>query len=852
MPALRKMAREELVRGLPEIEQVDQLCEACLAGKQKRTPFPEQAKWHAERALELVHGDLCGPVTPATPSGNTYFLLLIDDRSRYMWLVLLPSKDHAAAAIKEFQARAEAESGCKLLALRTDRGGEFTSKEFMKYCAADGVHRQLTAPYFLQQNGVVERRNAMNRVPTKAVEGRTPFEAWYGKKPAVHHLKTFGCIVYVKNTAPHLKNMEDRGRKMIFVGYERGSKAYPAYDPVARRVHVTRDVVFDEGAQWDWSGGDETSTGAVHGGNNTFTVQYRMVPGQEGAEDAAPATPIGGMELGTPPSTHAAAGPAYPLVQFATPPAEVDEELDADHDDEAPLRFHTLENVIGAASPPGYAVRDLGGGQLFARAIGLKWVFKVKKDEHGAVVRHKARLVVKGYAQRHGIDYDEVFAPVARMEAVRLLLALAAQEGWQVHHMDVKTAFLNSDLQEELYVQQAPGFAQPGQEHKVYKLHKALYDLHQAPHAWNQKLDEQLGVFMKCPSEHAIYCRGGGVERLVVGVYVDDLVITGTSSSSIQKFKAEMTKVFKMSDLGLLSYYLGIEVKQDAAGISLSQASYAGKILEKCGLEDCNSCKVPMDVKLKLSKNSSSPRVNATEYRSLVGNLRYLVNTRPDLAFSVGKNGRSDGLLGFSDSDVAGDVDGRKSTSGILFFLGGSPVSWQSTKQKVVALSSCEAEYITAATGACQAVWLARLLAEIRDSAIEVKFISTQEQLGDILTKPLGKVKFQELCTKIGLRTGAVHFFQNYKQILEVTTACRPALPDIIGCVFWSINRRDMQLVTCIPKYVVCLALHAEASKFFLYVQIQSIADEVKMGNKSVVLGSVHTAMVEASVEYLM
>jgi hypothetical protein len=112
----------------------------------------------------------------------------------------------------------------------------------------------------------------LNRAPTKAVEGKTPFQTWYRKKPAVHHLKTFGCIVYVKNTMPHLKKMEDRSRKMIFVGYERGSKAYRAYDPVAKRVHVTRDVVFDEAAQWDWSGGSEASTGANHGGSDTFTV----------------------------------------------------------------------------------------------------------------------------------------------------------------------------------------------------------------------------------------------------------------------------------------------------------------------------------------------------------------------------------------------------------------------------------------------------------------------------------------------------------------------------------------------------------------------------------------------------
>jgi hypothetical protein len=581
----------------------------------------------------------------------------------------------------------------------------------------------------------------------------------------------------------------------------------------------------------------------------------------------------------TPPGTPGEAGVASPGVQFATPPAVLDEDLDADHDDNAPLRFRTVEDITGAASPPGYAVRVLYSEQLFAvsaeepgslahagqdpcwrrameeelraiednhtwtltelpsrqRAIGLKWVFKVKKDEHGAVVRHKARLVAKGYAQRQGIDYDEVFAPVARLEAVRLLLALAAQEGWQVHHMDVKTAFFNGDLQEEVYVQQAPGFAQPGQEHKVYRLNKALYGLHQAPRAWNQKLDEKMGVlgFTRCPSEHAIYCRGEGAERLVVVVYVDDLVITGTSRSNIQTFKAEMTKAFKMSDLGLLSYYLGIEVKQDELGITLSQERYANKILDLSGFADCNSCDVPMQAKLKLSRKDDSPCVDATKYRSLVGKLRYLVNTRPDLAFSVGyvsrfmeephmehfaavkqilryiagtrswglfyprKNEKKTELLGFSDSDLAGDLDERKSTTGVLFFLGNSPISWQSTKQKVVALSSCEAEYISAATAACQAVWLARLLAEITDSVvskpvlrvdnksaisliknpvhhdrskhidtrfhlireyansgqIEVRFIRTEDQLGDILTKPLGKLKFRELCSKIGIQS---------------------------------------------------------------------------------------------------
>lgn len=449
------------------------------------------------------------------------------------------------------------------------------------------------------------------------------------------------------------------------------------------------------------------------------------------------------------------------------------------------------------------------------------------------MAKHKARLVVKGYAQRQGVDYDEVFAPVARMDTVRLLIALAAHEGWEVHHMDVKSAFLNDDLQEEVFVEQPQGFISVGNEHKVLKLHKALYGLHQAPRAWNAKLDDTLLSlgFRRSPMEYAIYTRHNSDAQLVLGVYVDDLVITGASSDDIKQFKKEMADTFKMSDLGLLHYYLGIEVKQSTSGISLSQGAYATKILEKSGMAGSNPCQIPMEPRLKLSKQSSEPLVDATMFRSIVGSLRYLVNTRPDLAFSVGyvsrfmeephedhlaavkhilryiagtsnwglwfakKKETQAKLTGFSDSDLVGDIDTRKSTSGIIFFLVDSPITWQSTKQKVVALSSCEAEYIAAASATCQAIWLARVLAEMQNSVpstpllrvdnkstisliknpvhhdrskhidtkyhhirecaekgqITVEFIRTEEQLGDILTKPLSRVKFQELRTKIGL-----------------------------------------------------------------------------------------------------
>ena len=673
--AMRTLARKEMVRGLPELTQVNQLCEGCMASKQRRTPFPAKVEHSAERVLELVHGDLCGPISPPTPSGSKYFLLLVDDSSRYMWVKILCSKDQAAAAIKQFQAEAEAETGKKLGALRTDRGGEFTSVDFMEYCTENGIRRQLTAPCLPQQNGVVERRNGtvvatarsllkakglpgwlwgeavatavylLNRSPTKGVKGMTPYEAWFGKKPAVHHLRTFGCIVYVKNTKPNLKKLEDRGQRMVFIGCEKGSKAYRAYDPTTGKVVITRDVVFDEGTQWDWSGMENLETGSDAGSGDSFTVEYpveenrRAIEGEEGQERTPSVQSqleplVGGNieeeEPVTPVVAQFAPAADPSPIQFVSPPSNIDENFDADHAHpdygESPVRFRTLDNIIGQVTPPGQAARDLDRVELLAvsadepaslaeamkhecwrramakelaaieenktwtltdlpadrRAIGLKWVFKVKRDEKGAVVRHKARLVVKGYSQRQGIDYDEVFAPVARMEAIRLLVSLAAHEGWEVHHMDVKSAFLNGELKEEVFVEQPPGFLDPNNDHKVFKLHKALYGLHQAPRAWNHKLDESLISlgFKRSPSEHAIYCKEEGAGRLVVGVYVDDLIITGTNSQAIQKLKKEMTHLFKMSDLGLLHYYLGIEVKQSTEGISLCQKAYTRKIRE--------------------------------------------------------------------------------------------------------------------------------------------------------------------------------------------------------------------------------------------------------------------------------
>ncbi|KAH7845363.1 hypothetical protein Vadar_001167 [Vaccinium darrowii] len=360
--SLRKLSRGGMVRGLPQLDHVDQLCDACLAGKQRRAPFPQEAKHWATGRLDLVHGDLCGPVTPATHGGRSYFLLLVNDFSRYIWLVLLSSKDEAVGAIMKFQSGVEVETGRKLRALRTDRGGEFTSVTFGEYCAEKGVQRQLTAPYSPQQNGVVERRNRsvmamarcllkakampstfwgeavstavfiLNRSPTKALQGVTPYEAWHGKKPAVHFMRTFGCIAHVKVTRPHTKKLDDRSIKMVFVGYEPGSKGYRVYNPDSGRLHVTRDVIFDESKGWNWADSGESAA------PETFTVEYTVSTFSGDGIPTAPISPAasnvsaaGEMEHHTP----VADEQETRGVKFVSPPSHMSSEKEFD-DEGAP------------------------------------------------------------------------------------------------------------------------------------------------------------------------------------------------------------------------------------------------------------------------------------------------------------------------------------------------------------------------------------------------------------------------------------------------------------------------------------------------------------------------------------
>ncbi|XP_059599385.1 retrovirus-related Pol polyprotein from transposon RE1 [Vitis vinifera] len=384
--------------------------------------------------------------------------------------------------------------------------------------------------------------------------------------------------------------------------------------------------------------------------------------------------------------------------------------------------------------------------------IGTKWIFKNKMDENGVIVRNKARLVAQGFKQIEGIDFDETFAPVARLESIRILLAVACVWKFKLFQMDVKSAFLNGILNEEVYVEQPKGFQDPRYPNHVYRLRKALYGLKQAPRAWHERLTSYLlkKGFMRGGVDRTLFIRRNDEVFLVAQIYVDDIVFGSTSNECALDFAKEMKSEFEMSMVGELTYFLGFQVKQLKDGIFLSQSKYARELVKKFGLESTKHFRTPMPTNLKLSKDESGKGVEETLYRSMIGSLLYLTASRPDIAFSVGVCARYQACpkeshlialkriiryiagtleLGlwypfdthsdvacYTDADWAGNVDDRKSTSGGCFYIGNCLVAWMSKKQNSVSLSTAEAEYIAAGSCCSQLLWIKQML---RDYGID-------------------------------------------------------------------------------------------------------------------------------------
>uniref|UniRef100_A0A2N9IHB0 Reverse transcriptase Ty1/copia-type domain-containing protein n=1 Tax=Fagus sylvatica TaxID=28930 RepID=A0A2N9IHB0_FAGSY len=426
--------------------------------------------------------------------------------------------------------------------------------------------------------------------------------------------------------------------------------------------------------------------------------------------------------------------------------------------------------------------------------IGCRWVYKLKHNSDGSISRYKARLVAKGFHQQAGLDFDETFSPVVKPPTVRIVLSLAAQHQWSLRQLDISNAFLHGFLKEDVYMIQPPGFVDPTHSDHVCKLQKSLYGLKQAPRAWFERFTSHLLTigFVASTADPSLFVLRTGSTVLYLLLYVDDIILTSNSSSAVASLIAQLAETFELKDLGPLRFFLGLQIDYNRTGLFVHQRKYISDLLLKFNMTNCKPASTPFSISQKLQPSTDDVLPDPTQYRSLVGALQYATFTRPNITYAVNQSGSSS-LTAFTDSDWAGDPYDHRSTTGITVFLGNNPITWVSKKQHIVSRSSTEAEYRALATGAAELAWLRQVLCDLgvylptaptmwcdntsaialasnpvfhsRTKHIEVDyhfirervvrgdlhlhFISTEDQLADLFTKPLTTQRFNQLTSKL-------------------------------------------------------------------------------------------------------
>ncbi|KAE8667838.1 hypothetical protein F3Y22_tig00112368pilonHSYRG00011 [Hibiscus syriacus] len=596
---MKVLVEQKLLPGLTNVSLP--LCEHCITSKQHRLKF-NTSNSRGKSVLELVHSNVWqAPVTSL--GGAKYFVSFIDDYSRRCWVYPIKKKSDVFSTFKNFKARVELDSGNNIKCFRTDNGEEYTSEEFDDFCRKKGIKRQFTVANTPQQNGVAERMNItllertramlrdvgleksfwaeavntacylVNRAPSTAIELETPMETWTGKPTDYSNLHVFGSIVYVMYNSQEISKLDPKSRKFKFLGYADGVKGYRFWDPTARKVIISRDEVEE---------GDSSEAEPIH-------------DEQEPESSEAPTTRQSDQD-GEPSTYEEAINSSDASLWMMA----MQEEIEAIH------KNNTWDLV---PLPQGM------------KPIGNKWVFKIKRNGDDQVERHREKLVVKGYAQKEDIDFNEIFSPVVQLTTVRVVLAMCATLNLHLEQLDVKTSFLHGNLEEEIYMLQPEGFEKKRKEELGLQV-------------------EQISVRSKAGAE-----RSGDNDFVILLLYVDDMLVAGPNKYHIEELKAQLAREFEMKDLGSANKILGMQIHRDRSNrkIWLSQKNYLKKILSRFNMQDCKPISTPLPINFKLSSSMSPSseeermEMSRVPYASAVGNLMFaMICTRPDIAQTMG------------------------------------------------------------------------------------------------------------------------------------------------------------------------------------------------------------------------
>lgn len=788
-------------------------CETCIRSK-FTNQINKSSTGRTFDYLEKVSSDICGPLTPETYDHHKYFITFLDAKSRFLEVKLLKSKDEAYEAFNQYANLYENNPhGKRIRILATDNGAEYTSKRFKTVLHQKGITHQLSPAYTKEPNGLVERVNRTivnkircllinshlpkelwgeacvtaahiyNRSPHTGLGFKTPYEIKYGHKPNIAHIKTFGSICYYKNKGNHLKKLDEKAIQGVLVGFN--NNLYKVYNPVTRRSLWSRDVHIMENKFLKSlpTSNPEPQSSQVNFGmiNNSFGLSepYSNVSSnihththtrsnETSMSEDHPHTSNNIDELSNSVSSNFCMDKYVKLTKSQT---NIESSLDDHQIDELALLINinsepntykeamTSHNSQEWQKAMQYEINELQSQNTWTLSplpqdrtpLQGRWIYKLKTDLDGNIVKYKARWVVKGYNQKEGIDYMDTFSTTCRPESYRLIFMLAVSQNWQLNQYDVKNAFIHAKIDTEIYVEQPKGFTSTDHKsQKLYcKLNKALYGLKQSPRLWYEYLLSilQKHGFIAMPYDCAIFI--DRARMIIIVCHVDDLIITGPCQATIEIFILEVTKIIKLEKIGNINQFLGMQIETDykTKHIRINQKKYTMKLLSKFNKSNMTPVTSPVELGVYIEKSKDqATEANIQRYQQEVGSLIYLaINTRPDISFAVNRCARfmsnpndthfraldriwkylnkypdlglnydcntiTEMAVGYTDADWGGDIIARKSTSGYIFSINNNIISWLSMQQKTVALSSCEAEYMALREAIKESIYLNNLI----------------------------------------------------------------------------------------------------------------------------------------------